>query len=70
MIPDAVVAVVAAIVAENPLAPPEAVGRLVVAALADDGWCMTPEPLCAPMRAELAPCRPKSRAPQLTSVTR
>ncbi|MFD3517743.1 hypothetical protein [Streptomyces sp. NPDC058657] len=70
MIPDAAAAVIAAVVAENPLAPPEAVGRLVVAALADDGWRMTPEPLCAPLRAERTPYRLKAHTPPCSPVTR
>lgn len=69
MIPDAVAAIVAAVVAEHPLSPPEAVGRLVVRALADEGWRITPEPFSAPLRAEQAPCRPKTRTRTRTPVT-
>lgn len=38
MIPDAVSAVVAAVMAKHPAASPEALGRLVVAELRSLGW--------------------------------
>ncbi|WP_208766463.1 hypothetical protein, partial [Streptomyces chryseus] len=57
--PDAVAAVIAAVATENPLAPPEAIGRLAAAALADEGWQVSPDPLCAPLMAESAPYRQK-----------
>ncbi|MEV8349026.1 hypothetical protein ACFVTT_15785 [Streptomyces niveus] len=69
-IPAAVAAVIAAVVAEHPLASPGDLGRLAVAALDDDGWRITPEPFCAPMSAEFAPCRPKSRPARRTPATR
>ncbi|MYT57690.1 hypothetical protein GTW29_13365 [Streptomyces sp. SID7834] len=70
MIPAAIAAVVTAVADEHPLATPEELGRFVVAALADDGWQITPEPACAPVRAEYAPCRPKSHTARQSPATR
>lgn len=61
MIPAAIAAVVTAVADEHPLATPDELGRLVVAALADDGWQVTPEPFRAPFRSELAPGRRQAR---------
>lgn len=61
MIPAAVAAVVTAVVDEHPLASPEELGRFVVAALADDGWQVTPEPARGPFRSDLAPGRRRPR---------
>ena len=59
-IPPAVAALIAAVAAENPLAQPDALGRLVVAAMADEGWRVSPEPFRVPVSAVSAPCRVKS----------
>lgn len=42
MIPDAVRAVITAVMAEHPAASPELLARLVVAELRDLGWHITP----------------------------
>jgi hypothetical protein len=44
-IPDAVAAVVAAVVADHPQAGPDAIGRLTVLELAREGWHITPDAL-------------------------
>lgn len=62
MIPAAIAAVVTAVVDEHPLASPAELGRFVVAALAEDGWQVTPEPARAPFRSDLAPGRRRVRA--------
>ncbi|WP_329032224.1 hypothetical protein OIE71_04595 [Streptomyces sp. NBC_01725] len=56
-IPDAVAAVVAAVVHDFPAASPDAIGRLTVNALKREGWHwhLGHEPLCAPVRARRAP---------------
>ncbi|RPK74486.1 hypothetical protein EES42_08450 [Streptomyces sp. ADI95-17] len=61
-IPDAVAAVVAAVVEEHPLAGPDAIGRLAVAALSREGWHwhLGHEVLCAPVRASRIPARSDS----------
>jgi hypothetical protein len=41
-LPDAVAAVVAAVLAEHPAASPERLGRLVVEQLRADGWWIRP----------------------------
>lgn len=69
-IPAAVAAVIAAIVTEHPLTPPEIVGQLAVRALVEDGWQIVPDPLCAPQISESAPCRPKARTRSRTPATR
>lgn len=55
-IPDAVAAVVAAVIEKFPAAGPEAIGRLVVGELNRAGWHwhLGHEPLCAPVRARRA----------------
>ncbi|MFF9568470.1 hypothetical protein [Streptomyces sp. NPDC014685] len=66
-IPDAVAAIVAAVVENHPQAGPDAIGRLTVAELAREGWHwhLGHEPLCAPSRASRAASRPPtSTAPQ------
>lgn len=81
-IPDAVAAVVAAVVAEYPRAGPDAIGRLTVAELSREGWHwhLGHEPLCAPVSASRtpdrtstppAPCTPAVRegAPAVAHVT-
>jgi hypothetical protein len=70
VIPAAIVAVVTAVAGEHPLATPEELGRLVVTALADDGWQVTPEPERAPFRSELAPGRRARPALSAGSSTR
>lgn len=59
-IPDAVAAIVAAVVEEHPLAGPDAIGRLTVAELAREGWHwhLGAEVLCAPLRSSRAPADP------------
>ncbi|MFF2189275.1 hypothetical protein [Streptomyces sp. NPDC058155] len=55
-IPDAVAAVVAAVIEKFPAASPNAIGRLVVGELAREGWHwhLGHEPLCAPVRTVYA----------------
>lgn len=62
-IPDAVAAIVAAVVEEHPNACPEAVGRLAVAELAREGWHwhLGHEPMCAPVRVRPALCPPATQ---------
>lgn len=59
-IPDAVAAVVAAVVEEHPNASADTVGRLTVAELKNAGWHwhLGHEPLCAPARVRPALCPP------------
>ncbi|MFF3643422.1 hypothetical protein [Streptomyces sp. NPDC002564] len=44
MIPDAVTAVIAAVMTRHPAASPEVLARLVVAELRTLGWHITPKP--------------------------
>lgn len=70
-IPDAVAAVVAAVIEEHPLAGPDAIGRLAVAELSREGWHwhLGHEVLCAPVRASLAPSHPTTSPAPCTPAT-
>lgn len=70
-IPDAVAAVVAAVIEQHPLAGPDAIGRLTVVELAREGWHwhLGHEPLCAPTRASRAPSQPTTPPAPCLPVT-
>ncbi|MFJ3587502.1 hypothetical protein ACIQUY_29400 [Streptomyces sp. NPDC090231] len=71
-IPDAVAAVVAAVIEEHPLAGPDAIGRLTVAELSHEGWHwhLGHEALCAPVSASRTPSRPTTSPASHTPATR
>ncbi|MGC4946206.1 hypothetical protein ACLQ2N_08365 [Streptomyces sp. DT224] len=63
-IPDAVAAIVAAVIEDHPNAGPDAIGRLAVAELAREGWHwhLGAEVMCAPPRVSRGPARPSAAA--------